>query len=568
MTEAKLNRLERYEIRERLGAGGMARVYRAWDTHLERLVAIKILHEHLADDDTFKERFEREAKFIASLNHPNIVQVYDYKATERDGFPLYYMVMSYVEGKTLRQVLEEAANARQPLSHAEVLHYTHNLCDALGYAHERGMVHRDVKPGNVILNARGDAILTDFGIARMVATSRLTQDGVSTGTPAYMSPEQANGDPGDARSDLYSLATIVFEMLTGHTPFTDDGTLSIMYKQLNAPIPAISERLQQPNPQLDAFMKRALAKNPADRFASAQDFWRTFETILSNPSADVTTILPTGQQPNAPRSQTTSPRLLASITTTVRRNPRTISAGAGVIAVAALVVLAVILINASTARDQAISVPTIAANVPSMTGSVYFTSRFNPDSSTDAMYWSQTSGDMVTRTITQDGIYQLQNLRPFVAETSIVSTNTRYSNVSVAMEGLLDATSDPASAYGIVFRYQDDANYNVFAVDGLARFSIWALENGAWRELRGVDEEWTPTDAARPVGEMNKLSVTIIGDFVSGYVNNRQVVRVEETTFTDGGLGIYFATDAGEATVLIDEYRVFQSVPSMTGSRP
>ena len=216
----------------------MARVYKAWDTNLERLVAIKILHEHLADDPTFKERFEREAKFIASFNHPNIVQVYDFNVIQREGFPLCYMVMSYIPGQTLREVLEDAELRGERLPRERVRALVDDLTSALGYAHQRGMVHRDVKPGNIILNEHGKAVLTDFGIARMVQSNRLTADGVSTGTPIYMSPEQASGQAGDMRSDLYSLGIIVYEMLTGRPPFVDDTSLSVMLKHLNTPPPA------------------------------------------------------------------------------------------------------------------------------------------------------------------------------------------------------------------------------------------------------------------------------------------------------------------------------------------
>src|SRR5690242_6725532 len=142
--------LDRYELRERLGSGGMARVYKAWDTNLERLVAIKILHEHLADDPTFKERFEREAKFIAGFNHPNIVQVYDFAIVNRNGVPLCYMVMSYIPGQTLREYLEEAEAKGQRIHHERIRELVNDLSSALGYAHTRGMVHRDVKPGNII----------------------------------------------------------------------------------------------------------------------------------------------------------------------------------------------------------------------------------------------------------------------------------------------------------------------------------------------------------------------------------------------------------------------------------
>ncbi|MFN8451151.1 MAG: serine/threonine-protein kinase [Anaerolineae bacterium] len=340
---------DRYEIRERIGSGGMARVYKAWDTNLERLVAIKVLHEHLADDPTFKERFEREAKFIASFNHPNIVQLYDYAVKSRDGFPLCYMVMSYIPGSTLRGVMEDAAQHGERLPRERIRQLVDDLTSALGYAHRRGMVHRDVKPGNIILDEHSRAILTDFGIARMVQSTRLTADGVSTGTPIYMSPEQASGQPGDSRSDLYSLGIIVYEMLTTRPPFVDDTSLSVMLKHLNTPHPAPSEFIQ--TRQYDAFMSKALAKKPDERFQSAEDFARAFHAAQD--SAEIDTVQVAQVQtpaPVKPASSTTS--VLQTLSHVARENPRASSA-IFVAGIGALALLVLLLVNAGATRRPA-----------------------------------------------------------------------------------------------------------------------------------------------------------------------------------------------------------------------
>ncbi len=272
MTDVLNTRIDRYEIRERIGTGAMARVYKAWDTKLERLVAVKILHEHLADDSSFRTRFEREAKSVAAFDHPNIVHIFDYNVSERDGYPIYYMVMSYIPGATLRVLLEVngAQNTRLPQS--TVISIAADIASALTYAHQRGIAHRDVKPGNILITESGQAILTDFGIARIMQTARLTEDGVSTGTPSYMSPEQAAGQGGDTRSDLYSLGVIVYEMLAGSPPFADEGSLAVMLKHLNEIPPPISQALLTNNLKLDMFMEKALAKNPAERFQTAESF--------------------------------------------------------------------------------------------------------------------------------------------------------------------------------------------------------------------------------------------------------------------------------------------------------
>ncbi len=344
MIDLSNGQLDRYQLRERLGSGGMARVYKAWDTNLERLVAIKILHEHLADDPAFKERFEREAKFIASFNHPNIVQLYDYKVSQREGVPLYYMVMSYVPGQTLATYLDDFSMRRTQLPRERVLRLVTNITDALTYAHARGMVHRDVKPGNILLNESGDAILTDFGIARMIQSNRLTQDGVSTGTPIYMAPEQASGQAGDTRTDLYALGIIIFEILTGHPPFVDDNSLSVMLKHLNDAPPDVSDFISAT--RYDLFMRKALAKDPDGRFQSAAELLDAFRAAATSPDHERTTILPS-QEPipvvKSPTAHSTS--LFVTLSHAARANPRTSAVLVTVIA-ATVVLLTFLLLNA------------------------------------------------------------------------------------------------------------------------------------------------------------------------------------------------------------------------------
>ncbi len=557
--------LDRYELRERIGTGGMARVYKAWDTNLERLVAIKILHEHLADDPTFKERFEREAKFIAGFNHPNIVQVYDFDILSRDGVPLCYMVMSYIPGQTLREVLEAEEQRGQRLNHERVRELVDDLAAALGYAHQRGMVHRDVKPGNIILNEVGRAVLTDFGIARLVQSNRLTADGVSTGTPIYMSPEQASGQPGDARSDLYSLGIIVYEMLTGRPPFVDDTSLSVMLKHLNTPPPTPSELIR--SRQYDEFMARALAKKPEDRFQSAEDFVRAFRQAATVPDFEKTTILPSQHMTPVVPTPPATTNVFQTISQKARRNLRA-STAIIVASLGAAVLLILLLLNSTTISNlpAPTPAPTVGARtlVPSMTsGAVYFSSSFNQDDPFNP-YWSTESTDFLTRAFTPDGRYQIRNTRTFTAETSIYNSAAPYGSTSIQMIGRLDVTSQPNSAYGIVFRYQDENNYNVFAVDGQGRYSVWVRMDGEWHELREAAEKWTSSDAVQPLGANNDLSISILGSFVTGYVNGRQLVRVNAGALPAGRIGIYFATDDGEATVSIDSYRVYSSVPSMT----
>ncbi|HYO87203.1 MAG TPA: serine/threonine-protein kinase [Candidatus Limnocylindrales bacterium] len=569
MTEAGFSQIGRYQLHERLGAGGMARVYKAWDTTLQRWVALKVLHEHLAEDPAFVERFEREARFVAGFNHPNIIQVYDFASTTRDDAPLCYMVMSYIPGSTLRTEMDASTAKDGGLTRSRTLQIARNLTDALGYAHERGMAHRDVKPGNVLINEKGLAILTDFGIARLAQTTRLTQEGTSTGTPAYMSPEQAGGEAGDSRSDLYSLCVILFEMLTGEPPYDDEGTMAVMLKHLTGDIPVYSERAQEDSPALDAFFLRGLAKKPETRFQTAGELEQAFEAALNG-------VLPatvaTGQSGTMPTVPAAAPRFNTSpaypsppapMAALTRRSHLIRRLAPLVGALGLLVLFAALITRIGASEDN--TAADVTAQPASVTGEVFFNASFDPNVPETA-WWPQDAEPPFVQEITEDGFYRLSTDFPFTAETVVFTGGDSYDHVLIFMEAQLDPSSAPASAYGIVFRYLDSDNYNVFAVDGEGRFSIWVREAGAWRELRGIEgENWTRNEFVRAIGEQNRLTLEVRGDTFAGYVNNRPVFRLTDATLEPGHVGIYIASDDGASNVLIDQYSVRDSTSSMTG---
>jgi hypothetical protein len=252
---------DRYEIEAPLGRGGMATVFRGTDRVLNRTVAVKILADRFAGDDKFVTRFRREAQAAARLNHPNIVSIYD--TGDDDG--AHYIVMELVEGDTLGDVLRR--DGALPPERAAAI--AGSVAEALERAHQAGLVHRDVKPGNVMLTPDGSVKVMDFGIARAASEDTLTQTGTVLGTAAYLSPEQAQGLAVDARSDLYSLGCVLYEMLTGRQPFTGDSPVSIAYKHVNDdPVPP-SRVNPHVSPELDAVTLRAMAKDPQERFPSA-----------------------------------------------------------------------------------------------------------------------------------------------------------------------------------------------------------------------------------------------------------------------------------------------------------
>src|ERR687885_1500368 len=247
----------RYRIQRKLGAGGMANVYLAEDQELGRRVAIKILNDRHAGDDQFIERFRREAKNAAGLSHPNIVSIYD--RGEAEG--TYYIAMEYLSGRSLKELII----SRGPTPIRIAIDYTRQILAAIGFAHRHGIVHRDIKPHNVVVDPDGRLKVTDFGIARSGA-SQMTEVGSIIGTAQYLSPEQAKGAPVDQRSDLYSVGVVLYELLTGTVPFTGATPLEIAMKHLSQVPEPPSRRTPDLPPELDKVALRALAKDPDDRY--------------------------------------------------------------------------------------------------------------------------------------------------------------------------------------------------------------------------------------------------------------------------------------------------------------
>jgi serine/threonine-protein kinase len=295
----------RYRIMRKLGAGGMADVYLAEDQELGRRVAIKILNGRHANDDQFIERFRREAKNAAALNHPNIVSIYDRGNAE----DTYYIAMEYLDGRTLKELI--VSRGKAPVNVA--IEYARQILSALRFAHRHGIVHRDIKPHNVLVDSEGRVKVTDFGIAR-AGTSQMTETGSIVGTAQYLSPEQARGGEVDPRSDLYSLGVVLYELLTGKTPFDGETPVEIAMKHLStAPKPPSKLRSDIP-PELDMVVLRALAKDPDDRYQSADEMEADLERVSRGaPVAAATTDSATQvlRTPAAAAADSTSATMIA-----------------------------------------------------------------------------------------------------------------------------------------------------------------------------------------------------------------------------------------------------------------
>lgn len=268
---------ERYRLEELIGTGGMAIVYKATDITENRLVAVKILREECRNNEELVRRFKNESKAISVLDHPNIVKVYDVSVNGQQP----YIVMEYIDGITLKEYMEYRA---QPLTYKETLHFVTQVLQALQHAHEKGIVHRDIKPQNIMLQADSSIKMMDFGIARFSRSENQTMTDKAIGSVHYISPEQAKGDVTDAKSDIYSLGVMMYEMLSGQLPFESDSPVSVAIKQI-ADIPTPLRELNPAVPEaLAAITARAMAKEPRDRYASAQAMLQDIDAFKRNPS--------------------------------------------------------------------------------------------------------------------------------------------------------------------------------------------------------------------------------------------------------------------------------------------
>ena len=265
--------VDRYELEEIVGTGGMSSVYCAFDTLLERHVALKILHEQLGDDEEHVERFRREARAVAQLSHPNIVTVID--RGEEDG--RQFIVFELIDGESLKELVERGG----PLPVKRVLELGLQVGRALAFAHAQGLVHRDVKPQNVLLNGDGLAKVTDFGIVRTLDAVGQTETGTVLGTSHYIAPEQARGERVDAHTDVYSFGVVLYELLTGDVPYPGDNFLSVAMKHVNEPVPSVLERRPDAPLRLASLVERCMSKLPAERPASMDEVVGELESVRS-----------------------------------------------------------------------------------------------------------------------------------------------------------------------------------------------------------------------------------------------------------------------------------------------
>ena len=270
---------ERYEVIKSIGEGGMANVYLAQDTILDRKVAVKVLRGDLSNDDKFIRRFEREALSVSKLSHPNIVEVYDVGEENEQ----HYIVMEYIDGKTLKQLLYK----RKTLTTEEVIDIMTQLTDAIAHAHESYIIHRDIKPQNIMILDDGSIKVTDFGIAIAMNATQLTQTNSVMGSVHYIPPEQANGKSATVKSDIYSIGIMMYELLTGSVPFKGDNAVEIAIKHMKEKLPSIRKQNPAIYQSVENIVLKATAKNPRNRYENARDMCNDLKECLKEEHKDI-----------------------------------------------------------------------------------------------------------------------------------------------------------------------------------------------------------------------------------------------------------------------------------------
>jgi serine/threonine protein kinase len=545
-----------YRIISQIGRGGMATVYKAYQASIDRYVAIKVLPSQLAESKEFATRFHQEARIIASLEHPHILPVFDYG--ESDG--VTYFVMRYLDAGTLKDRMVEG----RPLPLNEIDKLFTQLADALSYAHSRGIVHRDLKPANALIDSRGNVFLTDFGIAKLLesAAPRLTQTDAIMGTPAYISPEQAQAQPVDQRSDIYSLGIILYEMVTGSVPFVAETPLAVLFKHISDPLPPPSSVKPDIPPAIEQVILKALAKDPEDRFATAADIAEAWKRALEQKE----TVKHMPEAVMAPPSRPTTgaqtqPKPAPAVKPASRSGMPAIWIAGCLVAACALFSLAGVALMASnwqglsgpTPSPTPTQIPTqspapIPTDIPlpaETIAPVSVGSVLLEDDFSSSQWGTGTDADSSVEYANEALQMIVFNKNWFVWSTP---DDQDYQNVHMEVT-VINNDTDANTSFGLMCNQQasSDNSYYYFAITPAGQYVIAKAAPDQNDVFLTNNDEWATSDLISRNASSYRVGADCGHGNLTLYVDGKQIASASDSSYTQGGIAV-FTWSAEEAT--------------------
>lgn len=553
-----------YRIISQVGKGGMATVYKAYQASVDRYVAVKVLPSQLAESKEFAARFQQEARIIANLEHPHILPIFDYG--ESDG--VAYFVMRYLDAGTLK----ERMVAGRPLPLNEIDRIFTQLTEALGYAHGHGIVHRDLKPSNALIDSQGNIFLTDFGIAKLLesASPRLTQTDAILGTPAYISPEQAQSKSVDQRSDIYSLGIILYEMATGSVPFTADTPLAVLFKHIIDPLPLPSSLKPDLHPAIEKVILKALAKDPQDRFATAAEFlaaWKRaleeMETVRVAPEMKATPApyaIPSAQIQPKPAPVTRAVSKPGSQTGWI------VGCLTGACFLFSVMGIAFLALNwqnlpllnppSETPIPTQTASPIPSTDTPPPTTQVTYTGKvlLEDDFSVNKDAWGTLTDSKSSVEYKGEALQMLVSQKNYVVWTT--PNDEDYQNVHMEVT-VFNTKNDPTTAFGFICAQQsEDWSFYYFAITPAGQYAIIRATTGESDVFLTKTGKWESSDLIKHKASSYRIGADCGNGKLTLYVDGHKIVSVSDKTYTKGrvGLFVWSGEEASSANIRFDDF--------------